>query len=72
MRGHLQDYDDWAEITNDPSWAASEMKEYMKKHQTLEPIHESITDRAAFPFVGDNHGTSGPVRTGKRQQRVSA
>lgn len=43
------------------------MKEYMKKHQTLEPVPEAITDRTAFPFVGDNHGTSGPVRTSKYQ-----
>lgn len=35
----------------------------MRKHQTLEPIDESITDRTCMPFVGENHGTSGPVRT---------
>jgi choline dehydrogenase-like flavoprotein len=39
------------------------MKQYMRKHQTLEPIDERITDRSTMPFVGENHGTSGPVRT---------
>lgn len=39
------------------------MKPYMRKHQTLEPIDPSITDRSTMPFVGENHGTSGPVRT---------
>lgn len=35
----------------------------MRKHQTLEPIDPKITDRTCMPFVGENHGTSGPVRT---------
>ena len=65
----MQDYDDWADITNDPSWAASEMKHYMRKHQTLEPISEKVINRTAFPFVGDNHGTSGPVRTSRANAR---
>ena len=39
------------------------MMEYMKKHETLEPIDEAVLDRTAMPFVGKNHGTSGPVRT---------
>lgn len=39
------------------------MKQYMRKHQTLEPIDPRITDRTCMPFVGENHGTSGPVRT---------
>ena len=39
------------------------MNEYMRKHQTLEPIDEAVIDRATMPFVGDNHGASGPVRT---------
>lgn len=39
------------------------MKQYMRKHQTLEPIDERITERSTMPFVGENHGTSGPVRT---------
>ena len=39
------------------------MNEYMRKHQTLEPIPDHVVDRATTPFVGDNHGTSGPVRT---------
>ena len=39
------------------------MSYYMRKHQTLEPVDESITDRTAYPFVGEHHGTSGPCRT---------
>lgn len=39
------------------------MKLYMKKHQTLEPIPDHVVDRATMPFVGENHGTSGPART---------
>jgi choline dehydrogenase-like flavoprotein len=63
VRGSDQDYDDWAELTKDPSWSSAEMKQYMRKHQTLEPIDERVTDRTCMPFVGENHGTSGPVRT---------
>ena len=39
------------------------MARYMRKHQTLEPIHEEVVDRATMPFVGENHGTSGPIKT---------
>lgn len=63
VRGSDQDYDDWAAIVGDPSWGSSAMKQYMRKHQTLEPIDEAIIDRTTMPFVGENHGTSGPVRT---------
>lgn len=35
----------------------------MRKHQILEPIDEKVTDRSTMPFVGENHGTSGPVHT---------
>ena len=31
--------------------------------QTLEPIDPAIIDRSTIPFVAENHGTSGPVRT---------
>lgn len=39
------------------------MSQYMRKHQTLEPIDDSVTDRSTMPFVGENHGTSGPIHT---------
>ncbi|KAJ5494657.1 Glucose-methanol-choline oxidoreductase [Penicillium fimorum] len=64
VRGSTQDYDDWAEIVEDDGWSGKQMQQYMRKHQTLEPIDESITDRSTMPFVGEFHGTSGPVRTG--------
>ncbi|KAJ5363131.1 hypothetical protein N7541_003975 [Penicillium brevicompactum] len=64
VRGSLQDYDDWAELAEDKGWSAEIMQQYMRKHQTLEPIDPKITDRSTMPFVGGFHGTSGPVRTG--------
>ncbi|KIY00846.1 uncharacterized protein Z520_03512 [Fonsecaea multimorphosa CBS 102226] len=64
VRGSDQDYDDWAELADDPSWSSANMKQYMRKHQTLEPVDDRVTDRSTMPFVGENHGTSGPVRTG--------
>ena len=63
VRGSDKDYDDWAELADDPSWSSANMKQYMRKHQTLEPMDERVTDRTCMPFVGENHGTSGPVRT---------
>ena len=63
MRGSNQDYDDWATLAEDRSWSHAEMAQYMRKHQTLEPIDESITNRSTMPYVGEHHGTSGPVRT---------
>ena len=50
-------------IHTQKSWGSGKMNEMMRKHQTLEPIDDSVVDRATMPFVGDNHGTSGPVRT---------
>jgi choline dehydrogenase-like flavoprotein len=35
----------------------------MRKHQKLEPIEESVTERSTMPFIGENHGETGPVRT---------
>jgi choline dehydrogenase-like flavoprotein len=63
VRGSTQDYDDWAELSGDPSWSASEMKKYMKRHQTLEPISAKVADRTPYPFAGENHGSSGPIHT---------
>ncbi|KAJ5880682.1 Dehydrogenase citC [Penicillium subrubescens] len=63
VRGSRQDYDDWAELVDDKGWSADTMQQYMRKHQTLEPYDEAITDRSTMPFVGEFHGTSGPVRT---------
>ncbi|KAI7345926.1 GMC oxidoreductase [Hortaea werneckii] len=63
VRGSSQDYDDWAAIVSDPGWSSSAMNQYMRKHQMLEPIDPAIVDRSTMPFVGEHHGTSGPVRT---------
>lgn len=70
VRGSLQDYDDWAIIAGDESWNAEHMMKYMRKHQTLEPIDESVTDRSTMPFIGEYHGTSGPARTSFNDWRL--
>jgi choline dehydrogenase-like flavoprotein len=63
VRGSNADYDDWAKLVNDDSWSHKNMTTYMKKHQTLEPFPDSVTDRSTMPYVGEHHGTGGPVRT---------
>ncbi|CZT20873.1 uncharacterized protein RCC_06733 [Ramularia collo-cygni] len=64
VRGSDQDYDDWAIITGDETWSSANLKPYMRKHQTLDPIDEAATfDRSLCPFVDENHGMSGPIHT---------
>lgn len=46
------------------------MKQYFRKHQTLEPFDDNITDRSTMPFVGENHGNEGPVRTSFNDWRL--
>ncbi|KXL51486.1 MAG: hypothetical protein FE78DRAFT_74393 [Acidomyces sp. 'richmondensis'] len=46
------------------------IKQCMRKHQTLEPIDDSVTDRSTMPFVGENHGTSSPVWTSFNHWRL--
>lgn len=46
------------------------MMTYMKKHQTLDPIDDSVTDRSTMPFVGEYHGTSGPAHTSFNDWRL--
>ncbi|KAL2844541.1 hypothetical protein BJY01DRAFT_235296 [Aspergillus pseudoustus] len=62
VRGSLQDYDDWAALAGDDGWSASSMKQYMRKHQTLEPIDPAASATAA-PCAAEFHGTSGPIHT---------
>jgi choline dehydrogenase-like flavoprotein len=63
VRGSTQDYDDWAILADDPSWGSDKMNQYMRKHQTLDPVDEAVVHRSAMPYVDKNHGTSGPVHT---------
>ncbi|KAK4616901.1 Dehydrogenase citC [Fulvia fulva] len=70
VRGSLQDYDDWAIIAGDEGWNAEALMPYMRKHQTLEPIDDCVTDRSTMPFVGEYHGTSGPARTSFNDWRL--
>jgi choline dehydrogenase-like flavoprotein len=46
------------------------MKQYFRKHQTLEPFDDNIDDRSTMPFVGENHGHEGPVRTSFNDWRL--
>ncbi|KAH9818589.1 Cellobiose dehydrogenase [Teratosphaeria destructans] len=52
VRGSVHDYDDWVELTGDPSWGHEATAPYMRKHQTLEPVDPSTVD--------EFHGTAGP------------
>jgi choline dehydrogenase-like flavoprotein len=63
VRGSDADYNDWAELVGDDTWNCQHMKRYMRKHQTLEPIDDALENRINMPFVGEHHGTDGPVRT---------
>ncbi|KAG9662267.1 alcohol oxidase, partial [Aureobasidium melanogenum] len=63
VRGSDADYDDWATLVGDSGWSSKALKPYMRKHETLEPIDESILDQTDYPHVGEHHGTSGPVHT---------
>ncbi|KAL1642353.1 hypothetical protein SLS58_005427 [Diplodia intermedia] len=56
VRGSERDYDDWAALSGDPGWSFANMRQYITKHQTLEPIPDSITNRAAMSTIGVNHG----------------
>ena len=64
VRGSYSDYDDWAKLVGDDAWSSKHMKQYMIKHQALEPIDPDVVGKkASMPFIGENHGTSGPVKT---------
>lgn len=70
VRGSDADYDDWATLVEDDNWSSNNVKRYMRKHQTLEPIDDAVTDRSTMPFIGENHGTSGPVRTSFNDSKI--
>ncbi|KAI5253133.1 alcohol oxidase [Aureobasidium subglaciale] len=63
VRGSDADYDDWATLVGDSSWSSKALKPYMRKHQTLDQLDESISDNTNYPHIGKNHGTRGPVHT---------
>ncbi|XP_058806801.1 glucose dehydrogenase [FAD, quinone]-like [Phymastichus coffea] len=52
-RGTKNDYDEWATLTEDPSWSYEEMLKYFKK---LENFNVTLAD-VDFAY----HGTNGPV-----------
>lgn len=62
-RPSTRDFDDWAALVGDPSWSSASMKKYQLKHQYLEPLADTITDRTALSYVTENHGFEGPVHT---------
>jgi hypothetical protein len=57
-------------FADDASWSSANMKQYFRKHQMLEPINESVTDWSTMPFAGENHSTSGTVRTSFNEWRL--
>ncbi|CAD0109710.1 unnamed protein product [Aureobasidium uvarum] len=63
VRGSDADYDDWATLVGDPAWSSTALRPYMRKHEKLEKIDESILDQTDYPHVGEHHGTDGPVHT---------
>ena len=63
VRGSDVDYDDWADLVGDAQWSSKALKPYMRKHETLEKIDESILDQTDYPHIGEHHGTTGPVHT---------
>lgn len=70
VRGSERDYDDWATLADDPAWGFASMRQYITKHQMLEPVPETITNRAGMATVGANHGTSGPIHTSFNDTRL--
>ncbi|KAI9708737.1 MAG: hypothetical protein M1820_003692 [Bogoriella megaspora] len=62
-RGSDADFDNWAALVDDTSWSADKLRKYFRKHQTLDPINESIRDRAFTPIEHEYHGTTGPIHT---------
>ena len=70
VRGSGGDRDDWASLVEDPSWSSSEIKQYLMKHQTLEPFDEKIPDRSTMPLADSFRGTEGPVQTSSNDSRL--
>jgi choline dehydrogenase-like flavoprotein len=56
VRGSTQDYDNWAALAEDQGWSHAEMINYMRKHQTLEPIDKSITEVKRLFLLVNAHG----------------
>jgi len=38
LRGSPQDYDNWAEVTGDPSWSYNSVMDYFKKHENYDGL----------------------------------
>jgi choline dehydrogenase len=56
-RGSPYDYDNWANMTNDPSWS----------YANLLPIFREVEKyEGEFP-IGDQHGTNGPLTISKQE-----
>jgi hypothetical protein len=56
VRGSTQDYNDWAALAEDQGWSHAEIINYMRKHQTLEPIDESIIEVKWLSPLVNAHG----------------
>ncbi|CAG7666064.1 unnamed protein product [Allacma fusca] len=55
VRGHPLDYDNWANITGDPSWKYENVLEYFKKSQDYHGIHQNNTKHHAQSAYGNLH-----------------
>ena len=62
-RGSDADFDNWASLTSDSSWSADNLRKYFRKHQTIDPVAESLKDREFTPLEHEFHGTEGPIHT---------
>ncbi|KAJ9615019.1 hypothetical protein H2200_001093 [Cladophialophora chaetospira] len=62
-RPSTHDFDDWASLVGDESWSASNMKKYLLKHQTLEPVDDALLDRNGIAYIAEHHGLEGPIHT---------
>lgn len=63
VRGSARDYDDWALLAGSPAWSAAALAPYVRKHQTLEALPDTVANRETIATVAANHGTSGPIHT---------
>ncbi|EKG21685.1 Major facilitator superfamily [Macrophomina phaseolina MS6] len=70
VRGSARDYDDWATLTSDPSWSAAALAPYVRKHQALQAIPDTIANRVAMRTQPAYHGTSGPIHTSFNDTRL--
>ena len=65
VRGSKGDYNGWEEGMGNKGWGWDGLKNYFKKHQTLDTNEPYHADPQFMPHAGkdDFHGTNGPIHT---------